>query len=346
MFGSTVLEVAIGMVFVFLLTSLVCSGISDRISEALNWRASDLEKGIRDLLLGRDQELLFKLYNNPLVQSLATIKIEKVGSASAQEAVALGNAKQGEPAPARYPTSIPARTFVLALFDALVPKDAGSATSVTELRKSIEAIKPDDSVVKKQLLALVTGADEKIEASRKNIEQWFNAAEAQMTSMYKANMWKVSLAIGAVVAIVFNIDTAAVASTLWRDPTLRSAVVAQATEYASKEQLPENASAQALDQIKNLNLPLGWGKLKDGGTNYGQCFQSPFLFLPGCYGPTDWVTWEPPTSAVDSGLPVSFPWFTNLFIKVIGWAVTAFAGAQGAPFWFDILKKLTDRGAR
>jgi hypothetical protein len=29
------------------------------------------------------------------------------------------------------------------------------------------------------------------------------------------------------------------------------------------------------------------------------------------------------------------------FIKTIGWLITAGAGMQGAPFWFDVLKKIT-----
>ncbi|MBI5033661.1 MAG: hypothetical protein HZB51_24345 [Chloroflexi bacterium] len=346
MLGSTVLEVAIGMVFVFLLTSLVCSGISDRISDVLNWRAKHLENGIRELLMGGDQKLLNQLYNNQVIQSLSTLRAEKLGKTPAMPKVnpdGTLNPKDPTDTPDCFPINIPKRTFVLAVFNALVPDSTGQ-TTIGGLRTSIENM--PDNAMKKELLTLVTGADSTIEQARQNIEQWFNAAEERMTQMYKTNMWKVSLVIGAIVAIIFNIDSAAVASTLWRDPTLRSAVVAQATEYANKEQLPDNASSKALEQIKGLNLPLGWGGLKEGANNYGQCVQSNFLFLAGCYGPVDWVSWEPSPSAVDSGVPVAFPWFTSFFVKLIGWALTAFAGAQGAPFWFDILKKLTDRGPR
>jgi murein DD-endopeptidase MepM/ murein hydrolase activator NlpD len=290
MFGSTVLEVAIGMVFVFLLTSLVCSGISDRIADGFSWRARDLENGIRDLLLNGDQDLVNKLYNNPLIQSLSTIKVDKVPMSPQKKAALQAKPILTEPDPNCLPINIPARTFVLAMFDAFVPKDAASAISVTELRTAIQTKMPD-SVVKSQLLALVTEADEKIESSRKNVEQWFNAAEAQMTKIYKENMWKVSFYIGIAVAVIFNIDAAAIASTLWRDPTLRSAVVAQATEYANKNQSPANASSQAIDQINSLNLPIGWGSLKPGVTNYGQCLPINFFILNGCYGPTDWVNW-------------------------------------------------------
>lgn len=349
MFGSTVLEVAIGMVFVFLLVSLVCSGISDRISDLLKWRASDLEKGIRDLLLDGNQELLYKLYNSPLIQSLATIKNDKVPSPSTKAALAQGDAKQGEPVPKNFPISIPARTFVLALFDAFVPKEAGGVTEVTDLRNAIQT-KMSDSIVKTQLLALVTGADEKIEASRKNVEQWFNAAEAQMTKMYKENMWKISFFIGLGVSVFLNADTTAIAGNLWHDPTLRAAVVAQATQYAtSKEITATNAISQTVAQINSLNLPIGWQVNRDS-KKFIQCLvPANWIGFDWCFGPTDWVDWVPSANATVSSANVaatpSFPWFSSFVLKVIGWFVTAFAGAQGAPFWFDILRKLTEKGS-
>jgi hypothetical protein len=34
-------------------------------------------------------------------------------------------------------------------------------------------------------------------------------------------------------------------------------------------------------------------------------------------------------------------WFTNLVRKIIGFAATMVAVAQGAPFWFDLLRRLS-----
>jgi hypothetical protein len=49
-FGSTMLEVAIGMIFVYLLMSLLCSAFGELINSLLRFRSKDLEKGIRRLL--------------------------------------------------------------------------------------------------------------------------------------------------------------------------------------------------------------------------------------------------------------------------------------------------------
>jgi hypothetical protein len=49
-FGSDILEVAIGIVFVFLIISIVCSAIREGLESILKTRAAYLEAGIRELL--------------------------------------------------------------------------------------------------------------------------------------------------------------------------------------------------------------------------------------------------------------------------------------------------------
>jgi hypothetical protein len=50
LFGSTVLEVALGLMFVYLLLSLLCSAVGEYIEAKLNSRAKFLHEGIRLLL--------------------------------------------------------------------------------------------------------------------------------------------------------------------------------------------------------------------------------------------------------------------------------------------------------
>jgi hypothetical protein len=124
------------------------------------------------------------------------------------------------------------------------------------------------------------------------------------------------------VSAFLNVDSLAVGTTLWKDSSLRTAVSSAATEYA--KQSAENPSDQqkqanavkALDALNKLNLPIGW-----------QVAIQPNISLV----PNDWV---------QSGQPVGG---TLWLEKILGWIITGLAGAQGAPFWFDLLKKLTQR---
>ena len=50
MFGSTIFKVAIGLVFVYIIMSLICSAMSELIEVLLKNRAKDLPKGVTNLL--------------------------------------------------------------------------------------------------------------------------------------------------------------------------------------------------------------------------------------------------------------------------------------------------------
>ena len=50
MFGSSVLDIAIGLAFLYLLLGLVCTTINELIESGLRKRATDLEKGILEML--------------------------------------------------------------------------------------------------------------------------------------------------------------------------------------------------------------------------------------------------------------------------------------------------------
>ena len=48
--SSQVLEVSVGLIFIYLVVSTVCSGIKELIARALNMRATTLENAVRNLL--------------------------------------------------------------------------------------------------------------------------------------------------------------------------------------------------------------------------------------------------------------------------------------------------------
>src|SRR2546423_14009456 len=74
MFNSQILDVAFGLIFVYLLLSLICSAANEIIEIALKKRAIDLERGIRELLVPDSDsgtaDVVQKLYNHPLINGL------------------------------------------------------------------------------------------------------------------------------------------------------------------------------------------------------------------------------------------------------------------------------------
>jgi predicted lysophospholipase L1 biosynthesis ABC-type transport system permease subunit len=69
MFGSAILDVAVGLVFIYLLLSLTATAAQEALASALRRRARTLRYGIANLL--RDPTALEKVYQHPLVRSLA-----------------------------------------------------------------------------------------------------------------------------------------------------------------------------------------------------------------------------------------------------------------------------------
>jgi hypothetical protein len=107
MFGSSILEIAIGMVFIYLLLSLICSVVNEGIASFLNKRGENLFDGIRNMLddpkfIGLAQQL----YSHGLV------------AGSSQHATDPGK-------PNRAPSYLPANTFAMALLDILASQGIG-----------------------------------------------------------------------------------------------------------------------------------------------------------------------------------------------------------------------------
>ena len=102
MYLQEILEVAIGLVFMWLVISVAAMTLQEWVGNALKWRANALEENIREML--NSGELTRQLYNHPLIASLYHPS-KKAGKK------------------ARFPAYIPAEKFSAALFELIV--DAG-----------------------------------------------------------------------------------------------------------------------------------------------------------------------------------------------------------------------------
>lgn len=110
MFGSAVLDVAVGLIFVYLIVSLMVTAVTELIASGLRWRAATLYLGIQNLLDSPGTQVwASKLYAHPLIQGLSPLVTKPVKDAAA---AVKANAKGG-------PSYIPSRTFAVALLDTL-----------------------------------------------------------------------------------------------------------------------------------------------------------------------------------------------------------------------------------
>src|SRR3954465_12650690 len=69
MFGSQVIDIALGLVLVFLLMSVVLTAVQESLEAWLRTRAGDLNRAIYELLQN-DHDLLQSFYDHPLIFAL------------------------------------------------------------------------------------------------------------------------------------------------------------------------------------------------------------------------------------------------------------------------------------
>lgn len=343
MFGLEILDVVIGLMFVYLLLSLLATGINEYISAVLNRRGKELARGIGRLLEDLDagdaldrafkglvpagaasQSLTEQFYNHPLIRPLATRRGR------------LFSMVHDRP---RLPSYIPARTFALAVLDVLGYRDpsandptpvAGSKQAVlvhimqilkrespldlSELKSMLEkASLPADAVTR--IMEASTGAQSRLQHLHDGVEVWFNNAMDRVSGAYKRNVQGWLLAIGIAIAFAMNADTIQMWRQLADDDELRTAMVERAT-----------ATLPTLDTI--VNRPAGDSlTLEEARARY----QAARALVGGMDLQLGW------SSAPGMGWPTGFG---PGLLKLLGLLLTAVAISLGAPFWFDLLNKV------
>ncbi len=122
MLNSAVIDVAIGLAFIFLLVSLLVTAASEAAAGWLKWRSTHLWEGIEQLLQSPEARTL--LYNHPLVKGLARVGVGPVDWGAKGQA---------------GPSYIPSRTFALAVIDILRRPHRSAAALEDGLRRATEA---------------------------------------------------------------------------------------------------------------------------------------------------------------------------------------------------------------
>ena len=320
---TDMLDVAIGIIFLYLLMSLICSAAAEIFEGFLKYRARDLERGIRELL--HDPKLVQELYDHPLISGLYKRRYSARRKGS-------------------LPAYIPSHTFAMALLD-LVPAGAGPQAKgpvvqdkpdlspgsriANWFRDAKRAFldetppEPNEALrarVQHAIEVLARDAQDDAARTSKNVEEWFNSAMDRVSGWYKRRTQTILLVIGLGASLWLNVDSIFVAKTLATNKPLREATVAAATEYAKADAAKPTPDAQqrfkdAEKQLRGLGLPIGWTASSYGCPTCDKSEQ-PLRkrFLDTC-------------------------WLRCWAIKFLGILITACAISLGAPFWFDMLNR-------
>jgi hypothetical protein len=192
--------------------------------------------------------------------------------------------------------------------------------------------------------------------ARQNVESWFNETMDRVSGVYKRRAQVVAFMVGLFLALFVNIDSVGIAETLWREPTLRQALVAkadlQAVQGNGAASTSQNPVADMQEKLQELNLPIGWTVFSNYDPVVSSCKWIPTadrkdgdrfgIQLPSIQSFGDIKSLFAGTSKIICVSPTVNANSTSGWKWLLGILITAGAAAQGAPFWFEILGKLVN----
>lgn len=256
---SSILNLVIGLIFIYFLIGLICSTIQELIAQYLDLRAENLEKWLKDTF--RENEFGEKFLNHRLIDGLTA---------------------QG-----RRASYIPAKVFSGVMLD-LVNQKKGTY-SIETLKDSIgESDLPED--FKRKLLQSIAEAKNGLDDVRKEIEGWFNDSMERISGTYKKKTQKIVIIISLGVVSLLNIDTIKIIQYLYDHPAQSEALANRIEESIqdmdpSEDKTPKDSLSQEekidlrINELKSIQaslnstkIPLGW-QSGDGEISFGEFFQ-------------------------------------------------------------------------
>jgi hypothetical protein len=251
MFGNPMLDVAIGLVFFYLLLSIIVTVVQEFIASSLRLRNKNLLKAIGELI-GKDNKQNF--FEHPLIYPLFR-----------------GEVEDGKPA-GHGPAYIPSRNFALAILDLQAQRDRAAPLAVAQPQVAAEREpafdlarffnnvaygaglnarldrfdktasevidKIGNPAVKQAATSALTSAvgelktaTDIVDTAVKELENLFDSSMDRAAGWYKVRAQRIALAISVVVAALLNADSIYVGQRLWGDEALRNQAVAAAEAY-------------------------------------------------------------------------------------------------------------------
>lgn len=331
MLNSEILEIAIGLVFVYLVTCLAATTIREFFESIVKSRAVTLERGLRQLLDDPDgQGITRDLFAHPLIDSLfpgkyepeklRSLRLSWFQADTGSDAAATKGAGERMPLRTNLPNYIPSGHFALAMLK-LVSGDG--PLSLQSAKGGAMAL--PDGAVKTALQTALGDAGDDLDRARRNLEAWYDGTMDRIGGWYKRQTQWILLLIGVGLAVSANIDTLRIVQVLGDNNTLRLALVQSAEKMDAERRAAADANTGAGEAAPGTaGVPTSSVSLTDGVYGISQ-------LIGWEHFPDEWATARAEGGVASARFVAS---------KALGWFFTALAVTLGAPFWFDVLNKI------
>jgi hypothetical protein len=335
---SLIVDTAIGLVFVFAVFSALVSVLTEGVARFVGLRGEYLLRGLRSMLDGKStfqlsiKDLFLRRKTeapqpvageptNPLVTQLMANPLVSVTADKGNMPAKAGDAWLSNKDRRKLPSYLSGRTFARAVLATVVP-DAAGATTMNQVETYVNMM--EESTLRTGLISIVKSAGSEVEAFRNGIEEWYDDHMARVSGWYKRHTRWISLGIGALLVLSFNINAVEITRSLYTDQALRESVVTQAVGAAQCREPKTPAQClqevrQEIGDLRDSGLPIGWGTVTACAAR-------------ACDGPERFGLTDPQRGL---GHDLVF-----LITVVLGWLLMVIALLPGCRFWFDALSRL------
>ena len=290
MIQSSILEVAIGLFFVFLLYSLLATALREMIAGALDQRAKTLYQGISTMLTKTELDQgKIKVFLGWLERGGKNV-VETIQSLwKKSEKNTLYEKFYNHPIIKNYgqnylykkPSYISPQNFSSILLDVikdLKPEYRGKALTIDMVEEVLKSEKAKDGTKEKKIIDdelnqilqfHLQEAGRDIDVFKARLEKWFNDSMDRVSGWYKRNNQYWLFAIGFFLSLTFNLDTIEIAEYLSSNHEDRKALVEMAGTFVetypvdslTKQKLGNNVLTVINSNIKPVTtiVGLGWG---------------------------------------------------------------------------------------
>ena len=233
------------------------------------------------------------------------------------------------------PSYLSSSSFRSILFNVIL-----SGKGEKDLQQCINELEDPD--LQKVLNQFLQDANGNLDKFKERIEGWYNDVMDRASGWYKRYTQKILVFVGVVIAVVFNADTIAIYQRLESDPETLQQIVSIAESYANaNEEFNPDARLMPISDSTVVDTVIQLDPITQEVDSSLVAFNQSLAEVRSYLQNEINAVKAPLGMGWENFDYVNADWIEWLY-KILGWTITALAISLGAPFWFDLLKKIVN----